>query len=371
MENNRTYIVDLPKEVYDFIKEEKSISKNIKYGSRFKNMGMMNRVYVDEYPDKICFISELVKIRRVNSSYFFGFSDKRGFTFTKETKKIKVWFGSTISQIPRMVDFMKIMKIDWFEAHLYQYLTKGGLEKILSGKITNPIDLCSYYLKANRFKDVSPRLFYKASKEKKLSKIHLFSIGKVCLDINNFILKTIKEPEILYDGTICDTAYQAGLLEEKINILWSRKRFMDVHNKFTNIIMDIEQETLEDMVVDYNKIEWFPQNFPKEIILMNTKKEIYKEGKMMKHCIYTNYWSRIEKEKYAAFKILHEKGRATLGCFIYDGGLKFDQIFGIGNTNPDSEVVDFAKSWVDKYKSNSSKESKELELLNVEWFDAF
>ena len=369
MENKRTYITNLSEDVYNFIKEPKSISKNIKYNSTFKNAGVFNRAYVDQNPDKIVFVYENLKIRRANSSYFFNSSNKRGFTFDKKTKKLNVWFGSNISEIPQIKDFFSVMEIDWFEDKLRQYLTKGGLEKILSGKITNPVDFCSNYLKMNRFKGASPKLFYRATKEAGgLSKIHLFTFGRVCIDINQFFIKIIESPHlILHNNIIVDTAYQAGILEEKINILWSTKRFKDIHKKFTDIIMDIEQETLEDKVVDYKNKKNFPQKFPKEIVLMDSKKEVFREGKTMNHCIYTNYWNRIENGEYVAFKIIHENGRATLGCRVLGDGLKFDQIYGIGNSYPGEELVNFAKTWVGENESQLSQ----VESENVEFVDMF
>jgi len=383
MEPKITYIeYDISEKILDFLKKPSSIEKNIQYEYEINKMNTsFPKKVVYENDEKFFYLSCVVRLVKFGSSYFLKETQKKGFSYNKKSKKLKLWFGTNLGERAFIKPFLSHINANWFDDILIQFLTKGGLEKIIQGKITNPIDYCKYYLRANKFKDASPKLFYRSLMNGGMNKHDLFRIGKVCKNINNFFIKftcptktkgrtnlLVETGEITDDldngfieatGTVgvrggtgstvdsfdmndypphdmnilLDTAKQAEILNEKIDINWSGKRLKDEHKKFTKIIMDAQVKYMEDFIIPYDETEdIFVKLLAEEegFELLDSKKKVFKEGKIMNHCIFTNYWDSIFKKTYVCFHIKYGKEEATFGSSFF---------FPSPNINEDSSVV--------------------------------
>lgn len=164
VENNnvkRKILKDFPGDFKDFLEMPNSIYKNIIYNQNYNGI-KYEKIDLYETPEKMCVGSNVFSLNRNKSSYYLKVTNKMGFTYDKKTKKIKIWFGANIIQLHDLILlFFKEKNIDWFinTQNLFGFLTKTGLERIISGKITNPIDFCKHYLKLNRI-DASPKYLY-------------------------------------------------------------------------------------------------------------------------------------------------------------------------------------------------------------------
>lgn len=366
---------DFSEHFKDFLNQPSSLYKNIIYNKEFSgHIALKTEMY--ETSEKLCVSSTTFTLKKNKSSYYLKIRNKKGFTYNKKTKKVKIWFGDNVSEFYDLIKpFFNEIKIDWFDDYLFQYITKTGLEGIISGKITNPVDYCKHYLKINRIK-ASPKYFYGLIRNGLLSKPKLFKSNDVFINLDNYFKLLLKQHEIIkgnddihrHAGFLDDLIDQANTLEVKINANWSLKRILLEHSKLTKIIMDIEMENFEDEPLDYSK-DFIP-TLPKGINLLDSKKKIYAEGETMKHCIYTNYWNPIKNKSFLVFSINYNGERATLGCNVDQNGIKYHSISSFRNQNPSKELVNWVKLWYKEFKEhfkiNGTIELKKVEALEFE-----
>jgi len=173
------------------------------------------------------------------------------------------------------------------------YITKTVAEKILSKKITNNIDLLKEYLKLMRI-NASPKMLYCLINRKDINKMALLRNFSVAKDVNHAI-------EYLQgdDHHAIDMIDQAFILQRKIDFSWSPNRMREEHSKWTKEIMEAEINEMDDKEIEgLEKYETFT---PTGFKLLKTQKEVFQEGKIMSHCIYTSYWSRIKNGNYLLY----------------------------------------------------------------------
>jgi len=242
-----------------------------------------------------------------------------------------------------------LLKINWFDNSLTDYLTKGVLEKVLSEKITNNNLLLETYFKSVKIK-VSIKKFLNCLKVLKKGyntyyKSQWYSIFNNISNIDSFLdqiiesynkyekEKTIaeskdhrlgtdvflkssfKEFNLKYvlgidDSLFFDIINQASILQKKINTRWSSARFNEEHEKMTNELMVYAAVRLEDKTIEY---KFDTTKLPSYMKLLSFNKDIFKEGHLMSHCVYTNYYPLVESYKYLVFLIKDEEERVTLG----------------------------------------------------------
>jgi hypothetical protein len=66
--------------------------------------------------------------------------------------------------------------------------------------------------------------------------------------------------------------------------------------------------------------------------LCNTEQRVFEEGYLMHHCVYTNYWNRIQRKDYIALSMQLEDGPVTIGLarktYRHEGnGFYLDQVY--------------------------------------------
>lgn len=209
-------------------------------------------------------------------------------------------------------------------------LCSSVLRDILYGKITNPHDAITAYGKKLGVKHLNNEVF-------KLSSKLNFSPTVVLAVINPAQLKTCFEPlyrriddDYAYQRMFRDMIEQAYALEEHINLMWSDKRLNEEHTNWSRRLMKLEVGSKSSEPV-------WPQDIVDDLaafglLLRNTEQEVFEEGSVMHHCIYTNYWSNIKTKDYLALTANLSEGPATIGMRLRRGHVNnstysFDQCY--------------------------------------------
>lgn len=337
-------IKEIDQDMIDFIAMEKSLYKNL--------------LYQDEYISKTCCESSLTFsddgnvyyafsvniIKRGKSHYYMFKKEKIGFTLT-DKKKINFWYRKNIKNVLQNIpEILKGFGIDWYDPIFNSFLTKTALEKILSNKITNPIDLCKFILKSNRI-DASPRFLYRAIINEYINKYQLLKGSRISKNINHYIeYLSKKQFDLQLQQIILDLENLASVLEYKIDYKWSPKRMKLEHDSWTNIIMLEKLNKISgEKINDLEKYDIFQH---KGLKLLYDQKEVYKEGTNMKHCLYTNYWSEIKSKKYLAYHVEYELESITLGLILKNDGIYFNQAYGYKNSLISRKMNSFLKNQI-------------------------
>ena len=131
---------------------------------------------------------------------------------------------------------------------------------------------------------------------------------------------------------VADAVDLALQLNKKVNFSWSRNKFREINVQWSRELMrkDIEKRNPQDIYKNKELI--------KDAKLLSSERDVFEEGMIMHHCVYTNYWGLIESGKYIALHLnstVNSLG-ITLGVWVrYDfnnqdniiSKLVFDQAF--------------------------------------------
>ena len=131
---------------------------------------------------------------------------------------------------------------------------------------------------------------------------------------------------------VADAVDLALQLNKKVNFSWSRNKFRDINVQWSRELMrkDIEKRNPQDIYKNKELI--------KDAKLLSSERDVFEEGMIMHHCVYTNYWGLIKSGKYIALHLnstVNSLG-ITLGVWVrYDSNnqdniiskLVFDQAF--------------------------------------------
>lgn len=138
--------------------------------------------------------------------------------------------------------------------------------------------------------------------------------------------------EVAEKSLVADAVDLALQLNKKVNFNWSRNKFQDINVQWSRELMrkDIEKRNPKDIYKNKELI--------KDAKLLSSERDVFEEGMIMHHCVYTNYWRLIESGKYVALHLnstVNPSG-ITLGIQVmYDynnkdniiSKLVFDQAF--------------------------------------------
>jgi hypothetical protein len=241
---------------------------------------------------------------------------------------------------------------------------------MIRGVITNPRDYAKAILRG-----------HKNLRETGLSAESLFKYlsSSVSLGVQTFLFycPAFKNPNQLVDlitgsklnWRVGDMVKQARILDKKIDLNWSEKRLDNEHTEWTRLIMQYEIDSVEEIDFEYPDLD-----MPEGLEFIKTNREVFEEGTIMKHCLYTNYANRIKNKTYFAFRYDKDGVRATLGVDNY-GKPSFSQMFSYRNTEVAQEIKDEMKAWLEEdyviewFKNISSKlgVKQETEALEMLW----
>ena len=333
-----------PDAIDDFLAMEDGVYKNIIYNREITNREFVESDLMKTDDGKIYYAHKVYKIKK-GKKYYLKLKSKKGFT-VDEKGKLKIWFGSDVASNPHFYTALKALNIDWFtneEDRLWPFMTKTLFEKVITGKITNPIDYLSGYLKLSRI-NASPKLLYSVCRKQRISKILFLRGAYAAKDVNHYL-------EFQLEGCssfshLDDLINQSKILEKKIDFKWSPKRMDEEHTLWTKEIMAAEVTSIPDKEVRVNHYIKLSGYVPDFFDALDTQKKVFVEGSTMKHCVYTNYWSTINSGDYLAYHIKWKEQEATLGLYITGNKkdqIKFSQFFGIRNSPVSNELLDEVK----------------------------
>ena len=138
--------------------------------------------------------------------------------------------------------------------------------------------------------------------------------------------------EVAEKSLVADAVDLALQLKKKVNFSWSSNKFREINVQWCRELMrkDIEKRNPQDIYKNKELI--------KDAKLLSSERDVFEEGMIMHHCVYTNYWRLIESGKYVALHLnstVNSLG-ITLGVWVrYDSNnqdniiskLVFDQAF--------------------------------------------
>lgn len=103
--------------------------------------------------------------------------------------------------------------------------------------------------------------------------------------------------EVAEKSLIADAVDLALQLNKKVNFNWSRNKFQDINVQWSRELMrkDIEKRNPQDIYKNKELI--------KDAKLLSSERDVFEEGMIMHHCVYTNYWRLIESGKYVALHL--------------------------------------------------------------------
>ena len=290
------------------------------------------------------------KPRFENNRLFYSRNNKYGFTYDKAKKDFKFWFGRSIHEIPPLMlhDVFRHFNIDWYgnlSPSLASLLNATMVKNMIKGKITNPRDYVKAYLKTSPYRKsgISAELFYKTFNTGNVQSPKSYrKIIEYSTDANHALEFIAAQNNSYINHTITDLYDQAAVLDRRVNPKWSEARMKEVHAEWTREIMSVEVKSIQQHEYKYPEVA-----LPDGLEIISNNYELFEEGTIMKHCVYTNYESRIRSKKYFAFRYDKDGIRATLGVDLFDSNnATFSQMYGIGNSPVPIDISDTMKEFI-------------------------
>jgi hypothetical protein len=308
------------------------------YSDKLESKTFFEAVLKDE-EDKIIY-SERTYQLMFNKKIFPFSKQASGWSFDKRTQKLKVWPNTAFYSLgmERQEKLFTLLGKEWMEHIRWNLiLNKSLLEKILQNKITNPRQACEHFIKVNRFpKHTSVK--YMLDYLKNVSERHtILKVKDVFKDINHYL-----ENHTDHGTRLDDMVKQALILNEKIDFRWSKKRMGEVHQDWTQRIMEKELTFGEDHKLLYQDI-----GLPSEFEVIKSQRRLFEEGTKMQHCIYTNYLTGWKNKEYIVLHCTATTGETcTVGIgHLYGKNLHgIDQIHMKHNVEPSKSTV----KWIEK-----------------------
>ena len=338
-------IVELNNEVKDFMSMPDGIKKNLKYQRQFQGCSYSSGNVLIREDGTIHYSYSVYKVKRAKK-FFLKKDSQYGFTVDPKGK-MKVWFGGKLLTIPHLYNVLERLGKEWVKSEYLPFITPSIMGKIIAGKITNPHDLFMSILKMYRIKNASSSRLRQAVESNVISKFSLLQGIAVAKNLDHYLDFLINNKATLHNTLHSDLMQQALVLERKIDFNWSINRIAEEHKKWTAEIMDLETDSM-----DKEPLEWlnqFKRLSTGSYTLLDNEHAVYKEGKLMQHCVYTNYWRNVVDKQYVVFHVNNgsEYG-LTLGL-TYDkkNGLQFNQLHGRFNNAPSHEEMTYVKRWLE------------------------
>lgn len=359
-------------EVQAFLDMPAGPKKNLLYKKQFRGMNTMFGNIARKEGKLYASATEYAVKRGASNAYYLRVVRRTGFTLN-EKGKLSIWFGKRPQEILLITKMFDALKIDWVNQlpqNWPQFLTKTMLEKILNGKITNPIDFCTQYLKNIRAK-ASPRLMYKVLQQNmssysmsSQSPMFFSRAAPVSKNFDHYLQFMLDGRYSAQASDIEDMIEQAYILERKIDFTWSDKRIQEEHTNWTMDIMQLESDDLSDEPLE--QLDWFIRNnhliTTPGVELITSERELYREGAVQHHCVFTNYASQVKDCNYVVYRIDYNGERATMGVRVNYDKLTIDQIRLKRNASPSEQLIGYAHAAIDPLIIHYQREGAEKRI---------
>jgi len=182
---------------------------------------------------------------------------------------------------------------------------------------------------------------YWMDKNSKVKNIHL--LDKLLIDK--------KVPTDIFQ----DTLKMGKILGETVDINWSKKRFIQQHDKWsielTNLILELNNYDLnpKDHFIKFSEISGYP--------IFMTSKELGLEGKKQQHCVAT-YAGKVKNGISAIYKV----SDYTLELSVVNRKLTMAQFKGFRNSTPPKELIDEVLIKIDSYNDMISDSGIDIDI---------
>jgi hypothetical protein len=337
-------LVSPQQEFKDFMALPDGLAKNVSYYNNLQGRNF-TEASITRKNGCIYYAANTFKVvKSTKSSYYVRRTTKDGFTINQKGK-VSVWFNKSIFQVPHIMQLFKHLNFNWFSEKLYPFVTKTIFEKMVAGKITNNTDIAKAYIKAMRI-NCSPALFLQLFENTSISKQEFLRQASVAKDVNHLIEYLLSPNDTRSRLVIEDMIKEAQMLERKIDYKWSSKRLTEEHKAWTEQIMQVEIDSLDNESIP--GVERFERYTPDEFKLLKTQKDVFYEGKTMKHCVYTAYWTSIKNNTYIAYHVTNGDEEATLGVNVYSDKVVYNQCYSRYNGSISSKLQTKVKSFVEE-----------------------
>lgn len=230
-----------------------------------KNWYNTNYVYLYSDDDKVCLANEIRRVRLGSTGKAWAQSDKdrRGLTYDKKTKKVKLWYNSNMYSFTQheMDALFDHMNVNWFKDTydvLTGLVTPTMLGKVFSGKITDVPGFCKEFIKSKPWlknSDVTPEkleallVHIRVNNRVRLGAfIQAFSVAKSGRDLCDQILNGNSNKYHL----IYQVIEQALALNEKIDFSKDVKEIMKLEEQFRKMILKLKLETNPEIALVKN-----------------------------------------------------------------------------------------------------------------------
>lgn len=268
----------------------------------------------------------------------------------------------------RKKNFLNSCGFHWFDeipnGIVSRFFTSGIIKSILIGTIYN---------QETFYKAVATRIYgVKVSWRTVRDYFNNERISFNLIDLKCFTKDVEKSMKVIMNtkagdmGTLLWDVLQSAIkLNEVVDFTWSEKRLRAEHERQTRMLMQKQLETKEQIpIYDHDLFEGAK--------LLNTEKEIFVEGSMMHHCLYTCYYKKIKEHKYVAFH-MDSPEDCTFGIRFTKDVPVLDQIYLKYDKPVQESTRKLAKEFIDKYKEelikmfNQSKKEDKKEFSLENW----
>lgn len=325
--------------------------KELSYYNKTQKIGNSKRIAVVSTKDnKLFFGIKTFTVVRYGKNIFI--TCKWSDVITIENNKIIS--NCTEQYIRHFYSFIeRSIAVDILNDSPYTSISKSHMIKAILCKKVYSLETFykEWMLKSYHLKGFDWRLFREF-----VSKIHYFSI----LDLKTFTKDLRKSMIVLIqmfkDNRVYgskhrqleDLLQSAIKLGEVVDFTWSEKRIREEHNRQTKELMAKEIDSKEDTPI-YNVDKGSINT--NNIHLLNTEKDVFTEGTLMHHCLYTNYFKKMQQHKHIAFHMSFPE-ECTFSCVkTFDGRIVMDQIYLAYDRRVQDETKSVAQNYIEEYKS--------------------
>lgn len=233
----------------------------------YMNKGFYNTNYTYLYSDddKVCLGSEVRRVRIGTTGKAWAQSDKdrKGLTYDRHTKKVKLWYNSNMYSFSahEMNTLFEHMDVQWFEATydvLTGLVTPTMLGKVFSGKITDALTFCKEFIKSKPWlknSDVTPEKLvcllahmHINNKARLGAFIQMFSVAKSGRDLCDKIINDNSNRYYIIDTVV----QQALALDQKIDFSKDIKEIVELEEPFKKMILKLKLETNPELALVKN-----------------------------------------------------------------------------------------------------------------------
>ena len=313
-----------------------------------------NKIEHQEIPDNfkaLSFIEKVKYIGEYNTQYILSVKEN-GLFYGLKRSEVKrsgrniytksEWDQSLIivdnkislknATIPFVVEFLNIININFFRDFNHReliflvkpFMISAILRKKVYGLETfyRQILTCSYKLP-----DFDWRLFRKYI-NCNFSGISFLDMKCFTRNLNDSlkVVVNLAEKDWEKHSFLIDMLRCAVKLDEIVDFTWSESRIHAEHNRQNSKLKLIEISNKKDTPV-------FDTTIGTDCIkLLNTEKEVFLEGDVMHHCIYSCYWKEIQNKEHIAFHMTFPedctfsfKKKSSGELFLYQIFLAYDK----------------------------------------------